>query len=288
MRTYTANPKTVERQWHVIDANGQVLGRVATEAARLLQGKHKPIYTPFLDTGDHVVIVNAGRVKLTGRKEEQKIYRRHSGYEGGLREERAKDVRGAQPDPAGRRSGARHAAQDEARRRDVPQAEGVCGTGSPARGAETHQARGCVTWQSIQYYGTGRRKTSTARVFLRPGTGAITVNHREFDDFFPTDVAAHRDPAAAAAHRNRRQVRHPGDGGRRRRSRARPAPCAWASRARSCEYNLELRPRAEEGRPADARRAGQGTQEVRAWPARASASSSASGNSVGVSHREDA
>jgi large subunit ribosomal protein L13 len=70
---------------------------VATVAARLLQGKHKAIYTPFIDTGDHVVIVNAASVKLTGRKELQKIYRRHSGYEGGLREERAKDVRQRQP-----------------------------------------------------------------------------------------------------------------------------------------------------------------------------------------------
>jgi large subunit ribosomal protein L13 len=97
MLTHPANLKTLERQWHVIDANGLVLGRVATKAARLLMGKHRPTYTTFLDTGDHVVIVNAGRVKLTGRKEEQKIYRRHSGYEGGLREERAKDVRARRP-----------------------------------------------------------------------------------------------------------------------------------------------------------------------------------------------
>jgi len=97
MQTYPANLKTLERRWHVIDADGLVLGRVATRAARLLMGKHRPDYTTFLDTGDHVVIVNAGRVKLTGRKEEQKIYRRHSGYEGGLREERAKDVRARRP-----------------------------------------------------------------------------------------------------------------------------------------------------------------------------------------------
>jgi len=97
MRTYTAKPKSVERQWHVIDANNLVVGRVATKAARLLMGKHRPIYTPSVDTGDHVIVVNASRVKLTGRKEEQKIYRRHSGYEGGLREERAKDVRARKP-----------------------------------------------------------------------------------------------------------------------------------------------------------------------------------------------
>jgi len=87
----------VPRKWHVIDAEGQVLGRVATIAARLLQGKHKAAYTPFIDTGDHVVVVNAQKVRLTGRKEEQKIYRQHSGYEGGLREERAKVVRQKAP-----------------------------------------------------------------------------------------------------------------------------------------------------------------------------------------------
>ena len=85
------------RRWHIIDADGQVLGRLATAAARLLQGKHKATYTPFIDTGDHVVVVNAAKVKLTGRKEDQKLYRRHSGYEGGLREERAVDVRKRQP-----------------------------------------------------------------------------------------------------------------------------------------------------------------------------------------------
>ena len=97
MRTFVASAKSADSRWHVIDAQGEVLGRVATLAARLLQGKHKAIYTPFIDTGDHVVVINAATVKLTGRKEDQKIYRRHSGYEGGLREERATVVRKRQP-----------------------------------------------------------------------------------------------------------------------------------------------------------------------------------------------
>ena len=84
-------------RWHLIDADGQVLGRIATRAARILQGKHKASYTPFIDTGDHVVVVNASKVKLTGRKEDQKIYRQHSGYEGGLRETRARIVRERHP-----------------------------------------------------------------------------------------------------------------------------------------------------------------------------------------------
>jgi large subunit ribosomal protein L13 len=86
-----------DRGWHLIDANSRVLGRVATTAARLLQGKHKPRYTPFLDLGDHVVIVNAKQIRLTGRKENQKLYRHHSGFPGGLREDRAVTVRQQQP-----------------------------------------------------------------------------------------------------------------------------------------------------------------------------------------------
>lgn len=96
--TYLPNQQDNARVWHLIDADSKVLGRVATIAARLLQGKHRPRYTPFLDTGDHVVIVNASLVRLTGRKENQKLYRRHSGYLGGLREERASIVRQRQPE----------------------------------------------------------------------------------------------------------------------------------------------------------------------------------------------
>jgi large subunit ribosomal protein L13 len=97
MRTLTPSADEIQRKWHVIDAGDAVLGRVATVAAKLLQGKHKAVYTPFLDAGDHVIVINAARVKLTGRKDEQKLYRYHSGYEGGLREERAKDVRQKNP-----------------------------------------------------------------------------------------------------------------------------------------------------------------------------------------------
>ena len=94
----TARHVSADDRWHVIDADGKVLGRLATVAVRLLQGKHKSTYTPFLDTGDHVVVVNAAKVKLTGRKEDQKIYRQHSGYEGGLREERARLLRQRRPE----------------------------------------------------------------------------------------------------------------------------------------------------------------------------------------------
>jgi large subunit ribosomal protein L13 len=85
VRTYTPKPGEVERRWHVIDASDVVLGRLASQAAILLRGKHKPTFAPHVDTGDFVVIINAGKVALTGAKREQKLAYRHSGYPGGLR-----------------------------------------------------------------------------------------------------------------------------------------------------------------------------------------------------------
>ena len=97
MSTFVPVAGRIDRKWHVIDAAEHPVGRVASLAAHLLQGKHKGIYTPYIDTGDHVVVINVKKAKLTGRKEDQKMYRYHSGYDGGLREERAKDVRARHP-----------------------------------------------------------------------------------------------------------------------------------------------------------------------------------------------
>src|SRR5260370_30296486 len=97
MSTEFPSKNGITRTWLVVDAEDQVLGKLDSNAARVLMGKHKPSYTPFLDTGDHVIVVNAAKVRLTGRKEEQKIYRRHSGYPGGLTETSARKVRVARP-----------------------------------------------------------------------------------------------------------------------------------------------------------------------------------------------
>lgn len=86
MKTYSVKAGEIERDWWVVDARDEVLGRLATRIARVLRGKHKPIYSPHLDVGDHVIVVNAGEVRLTGRKEDQKTYFRHSGYMGGDKE----------------------------------------------------------------------------------------------------------------------------------------------------------------------------------------------------------
>ncbi len=92
MRTYVPKQGELESAWWVVDADGLILGRLATEVASRLRGKHKPGYTPFLDTGDHVVVLNADKIQLTGKKLDQKLYRRHSGYPGGLREITAADL----------------------------------------------------------------------------------------------------------------------------------------------------------------------------------------------------
>jgi large subunit ribosomal protein L13 len=82
MKTFTATPKDIQRRWFLIDADGMVLGRLASEVAKIIRGKHKPIFTPHMDTGDHVIVINASKVRLTGRKAEQKEYFRHTGYMG--------------------------------------------------------------------------------------------------------------------------------------------------------------------------------------------------------------
>jgi len=86
MKTYMAKPETVERSWFVVDAEDKVLGRLATEIATILRGKHKPTYTPHVDCGDHVIVINAEKIRVTGKKADQKLYRRHSMYPGGLKE----------------------------------------------------------------------------------------------------------------------------------------------------------------------------------------------------------
>jgi large subunit ribosomal protein L13 len=86
MKTYMPKPDSIERKWFVVDAKGKTLGRLASQVAAILKGKHKPIYSPHMDTGDFVIVVNASEVELTGKKKQQKVYRRHSGYPGGLKE----------------------------------------------------------------------------------------------------------------------------------------------------------------------------------------------------------
>ena len=100
MKTYMAKAETVQRKWYVVDAEGMVLGRLASQVAAILRGKNKPTFTPHVDTGDHVIVLNADKVVLTGDKLNQKFYRRHSGYPGGLKETSYKDLMAKKADLA--------------------------------------------------------------------------------------------------------------------------------------------------------------------------------------------
>ncbi|MBN1775085.1 MAG: 50S ribosomal protein L13 [Clostridiales bacterium] len=100
MKTYVAKADQIERKWFVVDAQGMKLGRLSTEVARILRGKHKPTYTPFLDCGDFVIIINAEKVVLTGKKLDQKMYRYHTGYPGGLKETSYRKLMSSKPEKA--------------------------------------------------------------------------------------------------------------------------------------------------------------------------------------------
>jgi large subunit ribosomal protein L13 len=98
MKSYMAKAETVERKWYLVDAEGMVLGRLASQVAAILRGKHKPIYTPHVDCGDHVIIINADKVVLTGKKLDEKLYRHHSNYPGGLKEVKYRDLMDKKPE----------------------------------------------------------------------------------------------------------------------------------------------------------------------------------------------
>lgn len=98
MKTFMASPDTIDRKWYVVDAEGMTLGRLASEIAIVLRGKNKPIFTPHMDTGDYVIVVNAEKIKVTGKKLDQKIYYRHSGYVGGMKETTLKDMLNKHPE----------------------------------------------------------------------------------------------------------------------------------------------------------------------------------------------
>ena len=98
MKTYMANPDKIERKWYVVDAEGQTLGRLSAEIATVLRGKNKPVFTPHIDTGDYVVVVNAAKVKVTGKKLDQKVYYHHSDYVGGMKETTLREMMAKKPE----------------------------------------------------------------------------------------------------------------------------------------------------------------------------------------------
>lgn len=98
MKTYVAKPSTIKHDWYVVDADGKTLGRLATEIAKRLRGKHKPEYTPFMDTGDYIIVINAAKIKVTGNKAASKMYYHHTGYPGGIRSESFEKLNARKPE----------------------------------------------------------------------------------------------------------------------------------------------------------------------------------------------
>ena len=228
MSTYFPKEGDIARKWFVVDATGLPLGRLASRVARILMGKENPKYTPFIDTGDHVVIINAEKIKITGMKADQKVYHRYTGYPGGLRSEEMKKRMVRKPELVIEDAVSRMLPKNKTGQADVYEAEGLPRRQASARGAEAGSEGVCVKqarcqglgleriqadskflerlistrelraeWlkaevlkanmaELVQYYGTGRRKTAIARVFLRPGSGEFKVNGKAFDEYFVT------------------------------------------------------------------------------------------------------
>ena len=203
MRTFSPKASDIQRAWHVVDAEGLVLGRLATEVARLLRGKHKPIFAPHVDTGDHVIVVNADKVVLTSDKAEKKLVYRHSGYPGWP--QAAQPTATCWPPSPRRRSAGRSGAccrRDRSAARCSRSSRSTPGPTTPTRPSsrrpldlEHARQRRRVLRRSEErslpkplIQTTGRRKQAVARVRLRPGSGQITVNGRAVDDYFPSET----------------------------------------------------------------------------------------------------
>ena len=246
---------------------------MCTEIARVLRGKHKPIFAPHLDTGDHVVVVNAKKVVLTaGKADHERVYR-HSGYPGGIKSETYGELLARKPDDAIRHTVKGMLPKGPLGRQMLDQAEGVRRPRPPARGAVARAARpvrgprplipgGTDAMATPLTQTTGRRKEAIARARLRPGTGVITVNGRPFETYFTTP--AHRmeasEPLRVAEATERFDVDATINGG----GVSGQAGALRMALARSLvELEPETRGHAQEGRPAHPRRAEEGEQEVR-------------------------
>ena len=250
-KTYSAKPGEVERGWYVVDANGETLGRLATRIADTLRGKRKPQYTPHIDTGDFVVVVNCERIRVTGKKLDDKIYYRHSGYHGGLKERTlARDARAAARGGHPPRGAGHDPAQPP---RAAPSSASSRSMPGPStrtrRSAQAARREEVVMAENDAIYrGTGKRKTSVARVILTPGSGAFTVNGRALDEYFgrPTLRTTATSPLELTGSARPLRRARLCDGGGDHRPGRRAAP--------------RHRPRADRGRPelrvrAQARRA---------------------------------
>src|SRR2546430_11667297 len=161
MKTYSPKPEHIERSWYVVDASGQVLGRLASEVATLLRGKHKPIFAPHMDTGDHVVVINADKVELSGNKAQDKFAYRHSGYPGGIKGVRYADLLATRPVAAVEKAVRGMLPKNRLGRQQIKKLHVVAGAGHP------HAAQ-----KTVQLAGGGRRTRRGGSAAQTPTRGA--------------------------------------------------------------------------------------------------------------------
>jgi large subunit ribosomal protein L13 len=189
MKTYSAKPGEITREWYLVDATGLTLGRLATVIADTLRGKRKPVFTPHVDTGDFVVVVNAEKIAVTGAKLDQKMYYRHSGYPGGIKSRSLRDQLERRPTEVLRTAVKGMLPKNRLARQQLTKLKIYAGPEHPHESQNPSPS----IWSSelsqiAQYRGTGKRKTSVARVILRPGDGATWINGRTIDEYFPRNI----------------------------------------------------------------------------------------------------
>ena len=190
MKTFSANADNVKRDWFVVDATNKTLGRLSTEIARRLRGKHKPEYTPHCDTGDYIVVINAQKVAVTGAKLDDKKYHRYTGYIGNLKTTSLKDLLATYPERV-IEIAVKGMLPKNPLGREMYRKLKVYGGAEHPHTAQQPQALELygIIMTIQQNYGTGRRKTSAARVFLRKGKGAIEVNGKSLEAFFGRETS---------------------------------------------------------------------------------------------------
>jgi large subunit ribosomal protein L13 len=186
MKTFSAKPAEVKHEWFVIDATDKVLGRVASEVALRLRGKHKAIYTPHVDTGDFIVIVNADKIRVTGTKANDKVYYRHSGFPGGIYATKFKDMQAKHPGRAIEKAVKGMLPKGPLGYAMIKKLKVYAGSEHPHTAQQPKAAGNLRSGHMIGNwnYGTGRRKSSVARVFIKKGTGQIVVNGRLSKQYF--------------------------------------------------------------------------------------------------------
>jgi len=192
MKTFSAKPHEVQHDWLLVDAADQVLGRLAAQIASRLRGKHKAIYTPHVDTGDFVVVVNADKLRVTGNKAEAKLYHRHTTYPGGLYTTNFTKLQQRHPQRVLEKAVKGMLPKGPLGYAMLRKMKVYAGADHPHVAQQPKPVNlfeGLI--MSANYnYGTGRRKSAVARVFIKPGKGDITVNDKPVDVFFSRETAA--------------------------------------------------------------------------------------------------